>query len=71
MVLLNPIKDEIPYGGMIELKYIKRSEKDNKELLSEYVEKAKNQLGQYDLGERFIKVIVIFCGLEMVWCEKI
>ncbi len=70
-ILLNPIKDEIPYGGLIELKYIKRSEKDNKELLAEYVQEAKNQLGQYDLGERFIKVIVIFCGWEMVFCEEI
>jgi len=70
-ILLNPIKDEIPYGGLIELKYIKRDEKDNKELLRQKVEEARRQLNQYDLGERFIKVIVIYCGWEMVWCEEV
>ncbi|MFP4332938.1 MAG: AAA family ATPase [Campylobacterales bacterium] len=70
-ILLNPVKDEIPYGGLIELKYIKRDEKDNKELLKQKAKEAREQLNQYDLGERFIKVIIIFCGWEMVLCEEV
>ena len=70
-ILLNPVKEEIPYGGMIELKYIKREHKDNKELLEKKIQEAKAQLRSYDLGERFIKVVVIFCGWEMVCCEEI
>ena len=70
-ILLNPVKDEIPYGGMIELKYIKREHKDNIELQDKKIQEAREQLNQYDLGDRFIKVVVIFCGWEMVCCEEV
>ena len=62
--------DEVPYGVTIELKYIKRSNY-NETALKENVAQATKQLKQYDLGERYIKVVLIFCGWELVCCEEV
>jgi hypothetical protein len=69
-ILLNPIKEEVPYGVIIELKYIKRGE-FNDRLLQEQIDQARKQLKQYDMGERYIKIVLVFKGWEMVFCEKL
>ncbi|MEA2029658.1 MAG: PD-(D/E)XK nuclease domain-containing protein, partial [Campylobacterota bacterium] len=69
-ILLDPIQAEVPYGVMIELKYIKRSE-FNDTILQTQITQAKEQLTQYDMGERYIKIALVFKGWEMVFCEEI
>jgi hypothetical protein len=64
-ILLDPIKEEVPYGVIIELKYIKRSEFSDK-LLQTQITQAKKQLNQYDMGERYIKIVLVFKGWR--WC---
>jgi len=73
-ILLEPILDEVPYGAIIELKYIKRSElssKNYQNILEEKITQAKKQLFQYDKGERYIKIVLVFVGWELVYCENI
>jgi hypothetical protein len=67
-ILLEPVKEEVPYGAIIELKYIKRTD-FTKKLLQDNINQAKEQLTQYDLGQRYIKVLLVFNGWEMVHCE--
>lgn len=67
-ILLDPIQEEVPYGVIIELKYIKRGE-FNEKLLQTQITQAKEQLVQYDLGERYIKIALVFKGWELMFCE--
>jgi hypothetical protein len=69
-ILLDPVKEEVPYGVIIELKYIKRSE-FNDIILDKQIKQAKKQLNQYDMGSRYIKVVLVFKGWELVHCEEI
>ncbi|MDQ7047500.1 MAG: PD-(D/E)XK nuclease domain-containing protein, partial [Sulfurovum sp.] len=69
-ILLDPISDEIPYGIIIELKYIKRSE-FNDVILQKQIAQATKQLNQYDMGERYLKIVLVFNGWEMVFCEEV
>jgi len=69
-IFLNPSRDEIPFGAIIELKYIKKGDY-TETLKNQRVKEAKAQLVQYDMGERFVKVILVFKGWEMVFCEKV
>ncbi|MBL0709078.1 MAG: PD-(D/E)XK nuclease domain-containing protein, partial [Sulfurimonas sp.] len=69
-ILLEPIMSEVPYGVIIELKYIKRKEY-NEEKLKQKIAEATKQLQQYDLGARYIKVILVFNGWELVGCELV
>ncbi len=75
-ILLNPIKDEIVYGAIIELKYISNSKYSDK-LLSEKVEEAKTQLDRYNIKDiknmvdkPFVKIILVYKGWELVYCER-
>ena len=67
-ILLDPVKEEAPYGVIIELKYIKRSEFSDI-MLEKQIKQAKKQLNQYDMGSRYIKVVLVFKGWELVHCE--
>ena len=67
-ILLDPIQEEVPYGVIIELKYIKRSE-FNENILNKQIQQAKKQLNQYDMGERYIKIVLVFNGWELVYCN--
>ena len=69
-ILLEPVKEEVPYGVIIELKYIKRSEFDQN-ILEKHINQAKKQLKQYDMGSRYIKIVLVFKGWEMVCCEEV
>ncbi len=77
---------DIKFAYLIELKYIKRSVKDNEfeKLLQQKIQEAKSQLGQYseDEYERQMlglppygmvtlkKVIIVFHGWELAYCEE-
>ena len=69
-ILLDPIKEEVPFGVIIELKYIKRSETNYETTLKSRIAEAKNQLNQYDLGKRYLKIVLVFRGWELVHCEE-
>ena len=68
-ILLEPVKVEVPYGVIIELKYIKRGE-FNDTIFQNQIAQAKKQLNQYDMGSRYIKVVLVFKGWELVHCEE-
>jgi hypothetical protein len=75
-----PKYDDIKYGYLIELKYIKRTEFTD-ELLQAKIKEAKNQLQQYatdprvvqqsSKGVNLISVILVFCGWELVHYEGV
>jgi len=76
-ILLNPIKEEIPYGGVIELKYISKSTYTEK-LKDEKIQEATQQLNRYDVTtienlkkKPFLKIILVYSGWELVYCEAI
>ena len=76
-IVLNPIREEVPYGGIIELKYIPRKRKW-KDLLAEKLKEGREQLKKYNpkeakhlLDKEFIKVLIVYRGWEMVHCERI
>lgn len=76
-ILLNPSMAEIPYGGVIELKYIPRS-KYTEKLRDEKIEEAIAQLNRYDVttvsslrDKPFVKIVLVYSGWELVYCEEI
>jgi len=76
-ITLNPSKDEIPYGALIELKYIPRS-KYREKLKEQKVKEAKEQLKTYDpttitklRDKPFVKIVLVYNGWEMVVCERV
>ena len=75
-IILNPSMEEIPYGALIELKYISKSNFTDK-LLDTKIQEAKIQLDSYDItqakclrGDSFAKVILIYKGWELVYAEE-
>jgi len=74
-ILLNPIHDEIPYGGVIEIKYLSKSQ-FSQSLLEQKINEAKAQLARYDITQiptlkqkEFLKVILVYRSWELVYCE--
>ena len=63
------IEDDI-FEGLIELKYISKSNY-SQDRLDREVSKAKEQLKQYNPQGNEIGVVVVFCGWEMVYCERV
>ncbi|SFV57668.1 hypothetical protein MNB_SV-12-1414 [hydrothermal vent metagenome] len=75
-ILLNPIKDEIVYGAVIEIKYIPKNKFDDN-LLKEKIEDAKEQLDRYNISKvknlqkkEFVKIILVYKAWELVYCEE-
>ncbi len=73
-ILLEPIQAEVPFGVIIELKYIKRSE-FTPTLLNKKIAQASKQLQQYHLnsdrlGKHYLKVILVFKGWELVYVQE-
>ena len=66
-ILLQPALSEVPYGAMIELKYLKKE--DNDTILNEKIQEAKAQLTKYDKGDKYLKIIIVFKAYEMIYCE--
>jgi hypothetical protein len=69
-LVLDPVKPEVPYGVILEIKYIKKNEFNDK-LLQEKITQAKAQLTQYDLGKDYIKIALVYHSWELVFCEEI
>jgi len=76
-LVLNPIVPEIPYGAVLEIKYIsKDSYTDSK--LKEVIKGAKEQIAKYEIETiksfketKFIKVILVYRAWELVFCEEV
>ena len=76
-ITLNPSKAEIPYGALIELKYIPRS-KYTEQLKLQKIQEAKEQLKTYDIktvkqlrDKPFAKIVLVYNGWEMVVCQEV
>ena len=39
-------------------------------ILENQIAQAKKQLNQYDMGSKYIKVVLVFKGWELVHCEE-
>ena len=81
-IFLKPFNPYVEYVGLLEFKYIKRGEKKpTKKTIDTLVSNAKKQLLDYEKDEivstylekglKLQKVIIIFWGWEMVYCESI
>ncbi len=78
-IFLKPLNPYVKYIGLVEFKYIKRGEKPTKEKIATLVQKATTQLDTYAKDEIVInyindglkvqRVVIVFWGWEMVWCE--
>jgi len=80
-ILLKPFNPYIKFVGLVEFKYINREKKPpSKKRVDTLVKDAKEQLNTYEKDElvqnylenglKLQKVIIVFCGWEMVYCEK-
>ncbi len=58
------------FNKNIELKYIKRKDY-NKQVLQEQTTKATKQLYQYNLGEKYLIVVLVFNSWELFGCELV
>ncbi len=81
-ILIKPFNNEyIKYFGLLEFKYIKRTDKASKKRVKSLVEEAKEQLERYendslvtqhsDKGIELKKVVLVFHGWELVYCEEV
>ncbi len=79
-ILLKPLNPYVKYVGLVEFKYIKRGDTPTTKLIETLVIDAQKQLDDYeqdelvtefiDRGLKLQKVIIVFWGWEMVYCEK-
>ena len=79
-ILLKPLNPYVEYIGLMEFKFIKRSETSTPKKIDALVEEAKNQLDDYsedELVQNYLKdglklqmVVLVFWGWEMVYCEQ-
>ena len=80
-ILLKPLNPYVEYVGLLEFKFIKREKnKPTSKAIDTLVKKAKKQLDDYEKDElvteftnrglRLQKVVILFWGWEMVYCEK-
>jgi len=80
-ILIKPFNPYVKYIGLLEFKYIKRSEKASKERVQQLKQEAIEQLNSYENdslvtkytneGIHLKKVVLIFYGWEMLVCEEI
>ncbi len=78
-IFLRPFNPYVEYVGLVELKYIKRTKKVTKKSLKKLVEEATEQLERYEddelvteyleKGKKLQKVVLIFNGWELTYCE--
>jgi len=78
-LLLKPLNPYVEYVGLVELKYIKRSEKATPSLIEKLITEAKEQLTKYESDElvtnftsegiKLQKVVLVFHGWELVKYE--
>jgi len=80
-LFIKPFYEKVKYFGIVEIKYINRSEKLSKEKIKSLKAQAITQLKQYEKdelvtewikkGKQLIKVVMIFYGWELVDIEKV
>ena len=80
-IFLKPLNPYVKYIGLVEFKYIKKSQKLSKEKIKVLVKDATEQLLEYEKDELVTnylkdgllmqKVIILFWGWEMVYCEVV
>jgi len=81
-ILLKPFNPYVEYIGLLEFKYIKKGKKKpSQKKINTLVAEAKKQLLDYEKDEivttylekglKLQKVIIIFWGWKMVYCEKV
>jgi hypothetical protein len=79
-ILLKPFNPYVEYVGLVEFKYVKRAEKSpSQKQIEALLREAKEELDKYEqdeLVQNYVKeglklqrVIIIFWGWEMVYCE--
>ena len=78
-IFLKPLNPYIKYIGLVEFKYIKKSQKATKNKIATLVQEAKEQLLEYEQDELVTnylkegllmqKIVIVFWGWEMVYCE--
>jgi len=79
-ILLKPFNPYIKYVGLVEFKFIKRSESATQKKINTLVTEAQQQLDVYkedELVQSYLKnglklqiLVIVFWGWEMVYCEK-
>ena len=79
-ILLKPLNPYVEYVGLVEFKYIKRGDTPTTKLIETLVKDAQKQLDDYEQDElvtnftnrglKLQKVIMVFWGWEMLYCEK-
>jgi len=81
-IILTPVKAEVPYGAIIELKYLSKTEY-SEEKLQEKITQAKQQLKQYSekeeadvnnkdkTNQEYIKVILVYKAWELIYCQEV
>jgi hypothetical protein len=78
-ILLKPLNSYVKYVGLVEFKYIKRAKKSPvKSQIDALVKEAEKQLDEYaedELVQNYLKnglklqkVVIVFCGWEMLYC---
>ena len=80
-ILIKPFNPYVKYIGLLEFKYIKLSDKADKEIVEKLKQEAIEQLNKYENdslvtkytneGIILTKVLLIFHGWEMLVCEEI
>ena len=79
-IFLKPLNPYVEYIGLVEFKYIIRDkQKPSKKKINTLVAEAKEELDRYEqdeLVQNYIKdglklqrVVIVFWGLEMVYCK--
>jgi hypothetical protein len=79
-ILIKPFNPYVEYVGLVEFKYVKRAEKSpSQKQIEALLREAKEELDKYEqdeLVQNYVKeglklqrVIIIFWGWEMVYCE--
>jgi len=79
-LFLKPLNPFVECIGLVEFKYIKRSETPSSEKINILVAEARSQLLEYekdelvtyyrDQGLKVQKTVMVFYGWEMVWCDE-
>ncbi len=80
-ILLKPLNPYVEYVGLVEFKYIKRGDKEpTSKAIETLVKDAQKQLDDYEKDElvteftnkglKLQKLVIVFWGWEMVYCEK-
>ena len=80
-IFLKPLNPFVEYIGLVEFKYIKRGDSPSDDKINRLVSEAKNQLLEYEKDEiitnylgqglKMVKVVIVFWGWEMTWCDVV